>query len=343
MVEDVVVDLTRRLPLRCAQGGLPWCTAMRVLVVCGGLLSCKASPPAASAATNVATGTMSVDTATITVPRTYTGQVFVEHDVAVAARAAGMVDSLFVNLGAAVTRDAMMATIDSRAQDIELARAQVALERARNARARALSIGSRGGVTPADSERLDEEYRDAELTIRRTQHELDLTRVTAPFTGVVTARYVRPRQLVAAGDTLFRVAATSPQLVRTRVGESAARSVRIGERAVVVASNGTTREEAWVVFAAPALDAASGTREVILQLRAARLLSGEGVTVELGTEQRRALVVPRGAVSSDGYALVTDGTRTTVRPITTGALVPGDRIEVVNGLQAGEQLAPIRR
>ena len=286
---------------------------------------------------------MAVDTATITVPRTYPGQVYVEHDVAVAARAAGMIDSLFVNLGAAVTRDAMLATIDNRAQDIEHARANVALERARNARTRANSIGARGGVTPADSERLDQEVRDAELTIRRTQHELDLTRVTAPFTGVVTARYVRPRQLVAAGDTLFRVAATSPQLVRTRVSEPGARQVRVGERAVVVASNGKARQDARVVLAAPALDAASGTREVILQLSAASLLPGEDVTVELGTERRRAVVVPRNAVSPDGYVLVTDGTRTTVRPISTGALVPGDRVEIVSGLQSGERLAPLRR
>ena len=208
---------------------------------------------------------------------------------------------------------------------------------------RALAIGPRGGVTPADSERLDEEFRDAELMVSKTQRDLDLTRVTAPFSGVVTARYVRPRQLVAAGDTLFRVAETSPQLVRARVSEAAARSVRIGERAVVVAGNGTVREDARVVFAAPALDAASGTREVILQLGAARLMSGESVTVELGVERRRTLVVPRAAISPDGYALVTDGTRTTIRPVTTGVLAPGDRIEIVSGLTAGERLAPPRR
>jgi len=327
---------------RCREAS-HWRLAVCAAVTCAFLVSCKASPPAARAAARVATDTMWVDTATITVPRIYPGQVYVEHDVAVAARAAGMIDSLFVNLGAAVTRDAMLASVDNRAQDIEHARANVALERARNARARALTIGSRGGVTPADSERLDEEFREAELTIRKTQHELELTRVTAPFTGVVTARYVRPRQLVAAGDTLFRVAETSPQLVRTRVSEPAARQVRVGERAVIVASNGTARQDARVVYASPGLDAASGTREVILQLSAARMLAGEAVTVELGTERRRAVVVPRDAVSPDGYVLVTDGTRTTVRPITTGARVSSERLEIVSGLQLGERLAPLRR
>lgn len=308
------------------------------------LAACSVSPPAAqSAIVSDSTATMQVDTATVDVPRTYPGQVFVERDVAVAARAAGTVDSLFVNLGSTVRRDAPMATIDRRAQEIEQARAEVMLERARSARTRSVALGNRGGVAPADSERVEEQLRDAELTLRRTQHEVELTRVTAPFNGVVTARYVRPRQLVAAGDTLFRVAEASPLLVRVRVSDAAARSVRIGDRAVVVAPDGSLRTTARVRLTAPVLDPASGTREVILQLGDTRLLSGERVTVELGSERRRALVVPRAAVSPEGFALVSDGLRTSVRPVTVGAELPGDRLEIVSGLALGERLAPPRR
>lgn len=319
--------------------------APAVVLFLGLMLSaCKAEPPAAQAANaQVAATTIRVDTVTVDVPRAYTGQVFVEHDVAVAARAGGIVDSLFVNLGSAVERDAPLATIESRAQEIELARAQVMLDRARNARARSLALGGRANVAPADSERVEEELRDAELTMRRTQRDVELTKVTAPFNGVVTARYVRPMQLVAAGDTLFRVAESSPLLVRVRVSDAAAKSVRIGDRASIVAPDNDVRTNARVVFAAPALDPASGTREVILKLSETRLLSGETVTVELGSERRRAIVVPRAAVSPDGFVLVTDSTRTTLRSVMVGAQLPGDLIEVVSGLAVGERLAPPRR
>ncbi len=314
-----------------------------VLLFSGLLPACKAAPPMAeAAASNDAALTVRVDTVTVDVPHTYSGQVFVEQDVIVAARAAGIVDSLYVNIGSAVKRDAPLALIDSRAQEIELARAEVMLERARNARARALALGDRGGVAQADSERVEEELRDAELTLRRTQRDVELTRVNAPFNGVVIARYVGPQQLVAPGDTLFRVAQAAPLLVRVRVGDTSAKAVKIGDRAVVAASDGSGRTSARVRFAAPVLDPASGTREVILQLSDTRLLSGETVTVELGSVRRRALVVPRAAVSPDGYALVADGTRTTLRPVTLGAELPGNMIEVISGLSVGERLAPPR-
>lgn len=337
------MDLNDRIADRGLRLGL-LTRGAALLLWCASLAACESPTPDARAATVPDSArAMVVDTATVSVPVLFPGQLFVEHDVAVAALAAGMIDTLHANLGTHVALDAVLASIDSRAQEIEQARAQVALERASNIRTRSREMGPRGGVTPADSERVEQDYREAELARRRTQRELDLTRVYAPFAGVVTARYVRPRQVVAVGDTLFRVAETGPLLVRVRVGESVARSVRVGDHAVVVAHDGARREKARVVAAAPALDAASGTREVILRLGTTRLLSGENVSVELGAERRRTLVVPRVAVSPDGYVLIVDGTRTTVRSVTTGSLLPGDRIEVVSGVAAGERLALPRR
>ena len=308
------------------------------------LAACKSAPPDAKApTTTIPTSSMLVDTATVTSPRSFTGQVYVEHDVAVAARAAGMIDSLSVQLGSEVRSDAVMASIEHRAQEIELARAQVVVDRARNARLRSRALSPSGGVAVADSERVEEDLREAELALLKARREMDLTRVVAPFSGRVMARYVRPRQLVAVGDTLFRVVETSPLLVRVRVDDATATSVRIGDRATIVAANGVTRDQARVLFTAPALDAASGTREVILRLDGVRFLSGQSVTAEMGSERRHVLVAPRAGLSPEGFALVVDDARTTLRPVVLGVAVDGDRVEIVSGLSAGERLAPPRR
>jgi multidrug efflux pump subunit AcrA (membrane-fusion protein) len=66
---------------------------------------------------------MLVDTTTVDVARSYPSQVYVEHDVAVAARSAGVLDSLLVNLGSHVRAGATLAVVDSRAQQIEAAHA----------------------------------------------------------------------------------------------------------------------------------------------------------------------------------------------------------------------------
>lgn len=318
------------------------------IAVLGWALSgCSRVEPASARPRQVTADTgLLVDTATVDVPRTFIGQVFVEHDVVVAARAAGVIDSLFVNLGASVRSNAPLASIERQAQDIERDRAVATADQARRALLRSRDLGTKGFVTTADSEQVEAVYRDAELTLRRTQREVELTRVVAPFAGKISARYVKPKQLVAVGDTLFRVTESAPQLVRIRVTDPLAKQVRVGDRATIVESGsagGSAGADAHVVFVAPAYDAASATREVILQIATPRFLSGESVTAQLGRERRRTIVVPRAAIASDGFALVMEGNRTILRPVTVGADVAGNRIEIVSGLAVGDRLAVPRR
>lgn len=321
---------------RVGFAGLPW---VLVAMACGG-----STPPAASSVrTPVTSAPMIVDTATIEVPQRYLGQVYVEHDVVVAARSAGVIDSLVVHLGTGVRAGALLATIDSRDQDIARARATMRAQYARNAVRRSRELTHSGGVTVVDSEQVEFDLQQAELELRSADRAYELTRLLAPVSGVVTARYAKPRQLVAVGDTLFRVAATAPQLVRIRVPEPAARRVRLGGKAVVVSASGGARHTARVVFASPALEPASGTREVILQLASPGFMVGESVDVEMGSASRLAVVAPREAIDPDNYALVFEGDRSTLRPVTVGALVSGGRVEIASGLAVGERLAPLRR
>ncbi|HEY6947953.1 MAG TPA: HlyD family efflux transporter periplasmic adaptor subunit, partial [Gemmatimonadales bacterium] len=85
-----------------------------------------------------------------------------------------------------------------------------------------------GAATVADSEAAETQLLQAQLAVRKARRDLELTRITAPFAGVVTLRAARPRRLVAPGDTLFRVTAMGPLLARVRVPEAAALDVRPG-------------------------------------------------------------------------------------------------------------------
>jgi len=78
---------------------------------------------------------------------------------------------------------------------------------------------------------------------------------------------------------------------------------------------------------------------VVLQLGAGdRLPPGSGVTVRLGTVTRRVVTVPREAVDSGGFMVVWDTARPVLRQVIVGADLPGDRVEVVDGLAPGERV-----
>jgi membrane fusion protein, multidrug efflux system len=291
-----------------------------------------------SAVTATDASIASADTATVTVPLSLPSQLYVERDAAIYARSSGVVESLLVDLGGRVAAGQPLARLESADQRIALAQAEDKFANTKQSVERQRALKVAGVVTQADSERVEFEHREASLALRQAQRDLDLTRITAPFSGVVTGRMARLHRLVNAGDSLFRLTALAPVLAAVHVPEATAGGLRIGSEAEVVGLGGTT-SRARVVRASPMIDPASGTREVILQLSPGhRLTPGSSVTVRLGSEARQVVTIPKTAVDGEGYALVWSQERTTLRPLTLGADLPGDRIEVISGLSPGEKV-----
>jgi hypothetical protein len=130
----------------------------------------------------------------------------------------------------------------------------------------------------------------------------------------------------------------SPVLAAVHVPEAAAEALRIGTEAQVKGLGGQTTQ-ARVIRASPTIDPASGGREIVLQLsRDSRFTPGSTVTISLGGERRQVVTVPRSAVGKDGYVQVVADERTTLRALTLGTELAGDRVEVVRGLAPGERL-----
>lgn len=300
---------------------------------------CSDEPKPAKAETPVASlGLLTADTATIDAPLSLASQLYVEHDAVVAARSSGTVEAVLADLGTRVESGQLLARLESADQEIAVGQAENAYANAERLVRRARELTRSGAATVADSEQAEMQDRAAELALKKARRDYELTRIAAPFAGVVTSRLARVRRLVAPGDTLFRVTAMAPLLARVRVPETAG-DVRTGTAGEVVAATGATAP-ARVIRASPAIDPASGTREVVLELGSgSRLAPGTSVSVRLGRERRRIVVVPREAIGEDGYALVWENGHTALRAVTLGADLAGGRVEVVSGLAAGERLA----
>ncbi|MBA3258180.1 MAG: efflux RND transporter periplasmic adaptor subunit [Gemmatimonadales bacterium] len=312
--------------------------ALLLLAACGGR---PADPPqgeeTAVAAPADSRALVAAETVSVELPLALASQLYVEHDASVYARSSGIIEAIPVDMGSRVAAGQLLARLESADQTIALDQARERHANAGRLVGRQRALRTAGVVTVADSERVELEFREAELALQKAQREHNLTRVVAPFGGVVTARTARIGRLVTAGDSLFRLTALAPVLASVRVPETAAFGIRLGAEAAVEGPRGE-RARAKVVRASPVIDPGSGTREVVLQLVGGdRLPPGSSVTVRLGSEVRRVVAVPREAVG-DGYALVWDADRTTLRQVTLGGALPGDRVEVVSGLAPGEKV-----
>lgn len=296
----------------------------------------KAAPPTETAMQPPKGGAV-VESVTVALPVALPAQLYVERDATVYARSQGVVEWVGAEMGSAVPAGHLLARLESRDQEIALARAEEARATAARLAERQRELTLRGVSTRADSEQVESQLLQAELNLRQARRDLELTRVVAPFAGVVSARYARAGRLAARGDSLFRVTAMAPILALVQVPESQAAGIKVGSTAEVVGATGAG--SARVIRAAPIVDAASGTRQFVLQLTGGRgLVPGGSVTVRMGQARRPVLALPRDVIGSDGLVLVWDDGRATARAVTVGADLGDGRIEVLSGLAAGERV-----
>lgn len=280
--------------------------------------------------------TVTVESLTVQMPLAITAQLYVEHDAPVLARTTGIIESVYVELGTPVQEGQLLATLEQVDQEIALARAREATQVASRALARIRALAESGLSSPVDSELARSEATQADLALRQAQRDFDLTQVRAPFSGAVTSRPARPRRLVNPGDSLFRVTALAPLLASVRLPESAG---SVARGASVRVSSPAGNLSGRIIHVSPVVDAASGTREVIVQIASrAALLPGTTVTVRVGSERRKVLAIPRSALRDDNYVIVLENGRTLMRPVQLGGELPDGRLEVVGGLTAGERL-----
>lgn len=280
---------------------------------------------------------VTADTVTVELPLALPTQLYVEHDAEIYARSSGIVQAILVDLGSRISAGQLLARLEDTDQRIALNQASDRHADAVVQAERQRALKTAGVVTQADSERVELELRSAALALQKAQRDYDLTRVVAPFAGVVTGRSARVGRLVSQGDSLFHLTALGPVLASVRLPEASAFGVKVGTEAEVL---GQRREQARakVIRASPVIDPASGTREVVLQLVSGeRMPPGSSVTVRIGSVLRQVVAVPREAIG-EGYALVWDADRTSLRQVTVGGDLPGEQVEVVSGLAAGEKV-----
>jgi macrolide-specific efflux system membrane fusion protein len=221
----------------------------------------------------------------------------VEHQLDLATERDGVVVSIARDEGSEVKKGDILAQLDDRTLQIELAKAQDDLQVAQNnvkykqsevrAKAAALDrqqkLNQAGLSSQADLEQADFEAKGAEYDlhgweanaessqeeIKRLEIELDQTRLRAPFTGAVVVRYVREGQQVAKGDRCFRVSQLAPLQVQFQVPESSQRRPSRGAKVELSLVSDPNRPlSATVVKISPVVDPSSDSYSVTAELAA---------------------------------------------------------------------------
>jgi len=220
----------------------------------------------------------------------------VENQVDLAAQRDGVVAQVLVETGTAVKKGQILAQLDDRqlaadkdaaaakARSLEAdlknweSSAQVAqVQRDRSEKLWAANIIAKSeeekakyqyDATEFEVERQREDLKVAQETLRSLELEVEKTRITAPFDGVVARRYIRAGQEVAKNDRLFWISAVAPLRVKFALPEAYLGRVRKGTELIVVTSaTPADLHNARVVLVGPVVDPSSDTIDITAELQ----------------------------------------------------------------------------
>jgi len=187
----------------------------------------------------------------------------------------------------------------------------------------------------------------AQAALRDAEQNLRSTRVAAPVDGTLYLLPIRTGQYVRVGELLAEVADLSRVRVRAFVDEPELGWLEQDQQVEITWDALPGKAWAGRTEMVPKTVVARGTRsvgEVLCSVENAglELLPNTNVNVRVRVRERaNALVVPRGAVRSDGnerVVFVVDGSTLRRRPVKTG-ITGATSVEIVEGLAEGESVA----
>jgi len=270
----------------------------------------KAAAPVVKTAPSVAP--MSAADSALTV----SGPIIVEHQVEIAAQRDGVVTKVLFDAPARVKAGTMIAKLDDQqiSANLEAARAKsrsiaadlknwqseaevLRADYGRQKRLWDLGLTSEEQLEHArykaesdqwDVQRVQETLNTAHQEERSLELELQKTRVTAPFSGLIARRYVREGQSVSKGERLFWVTAEAPLLMRFTLPEKYFGRVRSTQQFEITSADVPgERHSARVKQVSPVIDPSSGTFEVLLEMSGERGGLRPGMTANLKIDNPR--------------------------------------------------------
>jgi membrane fusion protein (multidrug efflux system) len=273
--------------------------------------------------------------------------------VTVSADLPGIVDRIAFDSGRAVREGEVLALLDTRQEQAQLAALEAARDLARLNFDRMRGLVDQGAISRAEYDQAAAEQKQTEARVGEIRATIARKTIRAPFSGILGIRQANVGQYLAGGDPIVPLQSLHPIYVNFGVPQQEASQVRAGRTVRI-----TTEDLAGVEFTGrvTAIDSTvdEATRNVQVQATLAnpggRLRPGMFVqtSVILGAS-RSVVTLPASAISyapyGDSVFVVSDLKDPNDRPyrgvrqqfVKLGG-ARGDQIAVISGVKAGDEV-----
>ena len=290
--------------------------AATTVAACGGRSNAEAPPAELPAVTVPPENVTVIDSVTLRSGPSISGDLAAERSATIRAEVGGSVMSVNVEEGQPVRTGQILGTLDESVIAEQVRSAKSALTSAENVavvarreaeRTKRLLAG--GAVAERDVELADRALWAAEAQLESARaaeaganKQWQKTRLTAPFSGVVSRREISVGDVVAMGNELFTVVDPRSMQLEASVPVSALGSIKVGSVVDFEVSGYEGQQFAGTIKrVSPEVD--PGTRQVRVVVNipnAGSLVAGLFAKGRVVTESRNAIAVPITAIDQRG-------------------------------------------
>ena len=259
----------------------------------------------------------------------------------VVAKTSGIAMRVFVDVGQQVRAGQPLVQIDRDRAALQVAQTDAQVRKLEANYRRASQLAQQQMVSANDVDQLRFDLENARAQHRLARLELSYGTVTAPISGVVASRGIKPGNLVQINTPIFTIVDNSRLEATLNAPEREIETLKPGQAvALTVDALPGKQFEGTIDRVSPVVDAGSGTFRVVCAFDGGGLLQpGMFGRIRIAYDQRaNALVIPRNALLEDGGApsVFTVREAKAMRiPVKLG-YTEGEWVEVREGLREGD-------
>ncbi|WP_457611537.1 efflux RND transporter periplasmic adaptor subunit [Lutibacter sp.] len=294
---------------------------------------------------------------------TASGKIEAVQNATLSTRMMGYVNNVYVKVGDKVSKGKLLISINSadisaqKAQvDASITEATAAFKNAEKDYKRFVALFNEASASQKEMDDITANYEMAKARLEAANQmknqinaQLSYTNITAPFSGVITGKYINKGDMANPGMPLISLETPSKFQVTALVPESEITSIKTGEKATVLIKsiNKTVTGKVTEVSSSAQNTGGQYLVKVILDKTNIKLLSGMYTSIQFpinktskSTTQPSPILVPKKALIKKGQLTgiytIGDDNIAILRWLRVGKSF-GDKVEVLSGLSATEQ------
>lgn len=273
-----------------------------------------------------------------------TGTLYPVTELNISAQAQGQITSLDINLGEHKAKGAIIATIDNKLRQLAFENAKLSEARLKRNFERIENLYNGGSATEQQLDDARIAYESAKIQLEQSEKQLSDATIEAPFSGVITQKFVEEGSFINPGSPIARIIDISTLKARINVSESNIYQIRKGNKATITSDVYPGIEfPGKVTFVSDRGDDSHNyAMEVEISNSAEHpLKAGTFVNVKINTTgAAKALYIPREALvgsTNDASVYLAENNVARLKKITVKN-TNGNNLQVLSGLTEGDEI-----